>query len=115
MKKFAFAIVLAAACFALQAQHSESDYLYTTKSFQGSSPKNIKATTSHGNIAISDVPASQCRVEVYIRASSSDRELSKEDIQKKLDEYYTLEISLSGDVLTASAQQKKEIPFSQSG
>ncbi len=115
MKKIAFAFILAVSSLALQAQNSESEYLYTTKSFNNASPKMIVAGTSHGNISVSDVLSSQTRVEVYVRNSNSNQELSKQQIQKKLDEYYTLEISLSGDVLNASARQKKEILFNESG
>ena len=41
MKNIAFAFILAVSCLAVQAQHSESDYLYTTKSFKDASPKKI--------------------------------------------------------------------------
>ena len=115
MKNIAFVFILAVSCLAVQAQHSESDNLYTTKSFKDASPKKITAGTSHGNISVSDVPASQTRVEVYIHSSNSNQELSKQEIQKKLDEYYTLEISLSGDVLNASARQKKDIILNENG
>jgi DUF4097 and DUF4098 domain-containing protein YvlB len=115
MKNIAIAFILTASCLALQAQNSESDHLYTTKSFKNASPKKIIAGTSHGNISISDVPASETRVEVYVRSGNSNQELSKQEIQKKLDEYYSLEISLSGDVLSASVHQKKEILFNESG
>jgi DUF4097 and DUF4098 domain-containing protein YvlB len=115
MKNIAFAFVLAASCLALQAQNSESDHLYTTKSFRDASPKKITAATSHGNISVSDVPAAQTRVEVYVRSNKWNQELSKEEIQKRLDEYYTLEISLTGDVLNVTARQKKEILFNESG
>jgi len=115
MKNIAFAFILALSCLALQAQNAESNYLYTTKSFRDASPKRIIAGTSHGNISVSDVPASQTRVEVYVHSSKSNQELSRREIQKKLDEYYSLEISLSGDVLNASAHQKKNILFNDSG
>jgi DUF4097 and DUF4098 domain-containing protein YvlB len=115
MKNIAIAFILAASCLVLQAQNSESDYLYITKTFKDASPKKIIAGTSHGNISVSDVPASQTRVEVYIHSSNSNQELSKQEIQKKLDEYFTLEISLSGDVLNASVRQKKDILFNESG
>ena len=45
----------------------------------------------------------------------SNRKLSKEEIQKTLDQYYTLEISLSGDVLNASARQKIDMLLNESG
>lgn len=109
MKNIAFAFILAASCLAVQAQHSESDNLYTTKAFKDASPKKINAGTSHGNISVSVVPASQTRVEVYVHSNNGSQELSKEEIQKKLDKDYILEISLSGDVLNASARQKKDI------
>ena len=115
MKNIAFTFILAAFCLAAHAQHSESDNLYTTKSFKDASPKKIVAGTTHGNISVSDVPASQTRVEVYIRSSNSNQELTKQEIQKRLDEYYILEISLSGDVLNASVKQKKEIMLNENG
>ena len=115
MKNIAFTFILVVTCLALHAQHAESDYLYTTKSFKDASPKKIVAGTSHGNISVSDVPASQTRVEVYVHSNNGNQELSKQEIQKKLDEYYTLEISLSGDVLNASVRQKKEILLNESG
>jgi DUF4097 and DUF4098 domain-containing protein YvlB len=115
MKNIAFTFILAASCLALQAQHAESDYLYTTKSFKDASPKKIVVGTSHGNISVSDVPASQTRVEMYVHSSNGNQELSKQEIQKKLDQDYILEISLSGDVLNASARQKKEIFLNENG
>ncbi|MEJ0081501.1 MAG: hypothetical protein WDM78_11295 [Puia sp.] len=107
MKNIAFAFILTASCLSLQAQHSESDYLYTTKSFKDASPKKIMAGTSHGNIAVSDVPSSETRVEVYIHSSNGNQELTKQEIQKKLDQDYILEISLSGDVLNAFCASEK--------
>jgi hypothetical protein len=115
MKKFAFTFILAASCLVLQAQTFESDHLYTTKSFKDASPKKIIVGTSHGDISVSDVPASQTRVEVYVRSSKWNQELSKQEIQNKLDEYYTLEISFIGDVLKASVHRKKDILFNESG
>ena len=115
MKNIVFAFILSASCLALQAQHAESDYLYTTKSFKDASPKKITAGTSHGNISVSVASSSETRVEVYVHPSNSNQVLSKEEIQKRLDKDYTLEISLSGDVLNASAKQKKDIFLNENG
>ena len=61
------------------------------------------------------MPASETRVEVYVRSSKWNQELSRQEIQKKLDEYYTLEVALSGEVLNATARQKKDIVFNEPG
>ncbi len=114
MKYIAFVFILAASCLTLRAQNP-TDYLYTTKSFKDASPKKITVGTSHGNISVSVVPASETRVEVYVRSSKWDQQLSKQEIQKKLDEYYSLEISLSGDVLNATARQKIDRLLNESG
>ena len=115
MKNIAFAFILAASCLTVQAQHSESDNLYTTKSFKDASPKKITAGTSHGNISVSDVPASETRVEVYIRSGNGNQELTNRRFRKNLDQDYILEISFSGDVLNASARQKKDIFLNEPG
>jgi DUF4097 and DUF4098 domain-containing protein YvlB len=115
MKNIALAFMLSMSFLALQAQHTESDYLYTTKSFKDASPKKIIAATSHGNISVSDVSSAQTKVEVYVRSGNGIQILSKEEIQKRLDEYYTLDVTLSGDVLNVSARQKKEILLNEYG
>jgi DUF4097 and DUF4098 domain-containing protein YvlB len=115
MKNIAFTFILAASSLALHAQNAESNYLYSTKSFKDASPKKITVGTSHGNISVSDVPASQTRVEVYVHSNQGNQDLSKQEIQKRLDEYYILEISLSGDVLNASVRQKKDMLFNEPG
>ncbi len=109
MKNIVFAFILGASCLVVKAQHSESADLYTTKTFKDASPKKIIGGTSHGNISVSDAPASETRVEVYVRSGNSNQKLSRQEIQNRLDEYYTLEISLSGDVLNASVREKKEL------
>ena len=116
MKNIALAFILSLACLVLRAQHNEADYLYTTKSFKDASPGKIMAVTSHGNISVSVVPASQTRVEVYVHSNNNYNQiLSKQEIQKRLDEYYTLDISLSADVLNASARQKINNILNESG
>src|SRR5579862_1874165 len=115
MKKIAVVFMLVATHFVSQAQNYESKYLYTTKEFKDASPKKITVTTSHGNISVSESPASQTRVEVYVHGNYNGQDLTKDEIQRKLDEYYSMEISLSGDVLNASVREKKELPFIQSG
>ena len=85
MRKIIFVAIFATVYTVSVAQTNSSKDLYLTKSFNDASFKKINAETSHGDIAVSDVPAAGSRVEVYVRSSNSNEELSKEDIQKKLD------------------------------
>jgi len=74
----------------------------------------INAETSHGDIAVSVVPASDTRIEVFVRSNNNNEQLSKAEIQKLLDENYTLDISVSGDQLTAVARQKTNFNWKRS-
>ncbi len=93
--------------FLLPRINSSKD-LYLTKSFNDADFKKIDAETTHGDIAVSVVPAASTRIEVYIRSSDSYEELSKEQIKKRLDEYYTLDISLTSDEVRAVVHKKRD-------
>ncbi len=108
MRKIAFAIALISACSVSHAQFESAKDLYLTKSFKDSPFKKINAETTHGNIFVSVVPATEAKIEVYVRSSNSDVFLSKEEIQKKLDEYYSIDISVSGDMLSAIVRRTKD-------
>ncbi len=108
MRRIIFVAIFATVYSISVGQTNSSKYLYLTKSFKDAGFKKIDAETSHGDIVVSVVPAADTRIEVYVRSSNGLLELSKEEIQKKLDEYYTLDVSLSGDALRAVAHQKKD-------
>ena len=114
MRKIIFVAIFATVYSSSVAQTNSSKGLYLTKSFNDASFKKIYAETSHGDIAVSDVPAADTRVEVYVRANNMNEELSKEEIQKKLDEYYTLDVSLAADEVRAVVHQKKDFLNGQS-
>jgi DUF4097 and DUF4098 domain-containing protein YvlB len=109
MKKIISAIICATLFSVSNAQVNSPKDLYLTKPLKDASLKKITAETSHGNINVSVVPATDARLEVYVRPNNNDEQLSKEEIQKKLDEYYSIEISISGDLLSAVARRKKDI------
>jgi hypothetical protein len=114
MRKIIFVAILATVYSVSVAQTNSSKDLYLTKSFNDAGFKKIDAETSHGDIAVSVVPAADTRIEVYVHSSNSLMELSKQEIQKKLDEYYTLDVLLAADVLRAVVHQKKEFMTGQS-
>jgi DUF4097 and DUF4098 domain-containing protein YvlB len=108
MRRIFFLAILATLCSVSSAQAQSSKDLYLTKSFSDADFKKIDAETSHGDISVSAVPAADTRIEVYVRSSNSNEELSKEEIKKRLDEYYTLDLSLSADEVRAVAHRKMD-------
>jgi DUF4097 and DUF4098 domain-containing protein YvlB len=113
MRRIFFLAMLATVYSVSFAQNNSSKDLYLTKSFSDGAFKKINAETTHGDIAVSVVPASETRIEVYIRSGNSYEELSKEEIKKRLDEYYTMDITLTAEEVRAVVHQKKEFYFNE--
>ena len=102
--------MLTAVCLVSKAQFNADKDPFLVKAFKDASIQKINAQTSHGNIAISSVPAAEARIEVFTRPGNWDeRNISKEDIQKRLDDNYTLEINVSGDQVTAVAKRRNNL------
>jgi DUF4097 and DUF4098 domain-containing protein YvlB len=82
---------------------------FLQKTFPRESIRQVESHTSGGNISVYGEPSGQARVEVYISSNNGrrDSELSREEIQKRLDEEYELIISVNGDKLTATARSKE--------
>ncbi len=108
MKKIAFFLLFTTIYFAVNAQFNSVKDPFLVKTLASEPVEKINAETSHGNIVVSAVAAAEARIEVYARSNADwNEKLSKEEIQKRLDENYTLEVSVSGGLLTAIARQKK--------
>ncbi len=104
MKKYLSALLLCVSAITALAQNSTKPYM--TKSLTTESIKNIKATTSGGNIDVSgaDVDA---RIEVFISPNNSrNKNLSTDEIKQKLDQDYDLVIDVADQTLTATAKPK---------
>src|SRR5277367_5750839 len=114
MKRIIFVAIFAIVYSVSFAQNYTSKELYLTKSFNDAGFKKIDAETTHGNIEVSVVPAADTRIEVYVRSSDSYEELSKEEIKRRLDEHYTLDVSLAPDALRAFAHKKMDFPDGKS-
>jgi hypothetical protein len=93
--------------FQLQAQTKETPFL--TKSLQGASVKDVKVETAGGSIVVEGITSGEQRVEMYVRSNDRHNDLSKAEIQKKLDEDYIIDISVANNKLTASAKQKNKV------
>jgi len=106
MKKYLLFFVLAALQFSLKAQSNKTPFM--TKSLSSESIKDVEVETSGGSISVSGVAVSEARVEVYI-TSNNNKELSKEEIQQRLNDKYNLNISVANNKVSAIARQKEKI------
>ena len=107
-KHLSFLLIICLACLVqLQAQTDKTPFL--TKSLQGTSIKNVKVQTSGGSITVEGITTGEQRLEMYVQPNDRHDDLTKEQIQKKLDEDYTIEISTSNQQLTAIAKHKNKI------
>jgi hypothetical protein len=109
MKKFVLLFAGGLAAFAGRAQW-DGDHRsepFVVKTFPRDGVKELQAETSGGNIAVYGQASGDARVEVYAQSSNGWHDgLTKEEIQKRLDEQYDLEVSMNGGKLVAVARQK---------
>jgi len=108
MKKYLLFFLLAAFQFSVNAQVKSSDKPFMTKSLSNESIKDVEVETSGGSISVSGVAATEARVEVYI-TSNNNKELTKEEIQQRLNEKYNLNVSVANNKVTATARLKEKM------
>jgi len=104
MKKYLILFIAAATGLAAKAQDSKTPYL--TKALN-SGIKNVYVSTSGGSIQVSGESGQAPRVEVYITGNNGFRP-SDAEIKKRLDEDYTLDISVNGSEVKAVAKNKHD-------
>ncbi|TMI93504.1 MAG: DUF4097 domain-containing protein [Bacteroidetes bacterium] len=109
MKKSFLFFLLTALQFTVMAQLKSDKEPFMTKSLSNVSIKDVEAQTSGGSISVSGVNVSEARIEVYISSNNSRNELSKGEIQQRLNEMYELKISTDNNKLTAIAKAKERI------
>ena len=109
MKKTVFLLLMTACGLLVKAQFNADKEPFLVKSLSGESFKKVIAETSGGSINVSGVSAGEAKIEVYVRPNNNkpDR-MSKDEIQKRLDEDYTLEVAVANNQLTAIAKQKRD-------
>jgi len=107
MKKyFLFLLILQTGLVNAQSNSEKEPYL--TKSLTSESIKNVEAQTSGGSISVSGV-SSNTRIEVYVSPGNGKDNLSKDEIKKRLDEKYDLNVSVVNNKLVATAKAKEKI------
>ena len=108
MKKYTLFLLVSVVAVTARAQFNSGKEPFLTKTFSADAVKNVKAVTSGGSITV-EGGAGNTRIEVYVRPSNLKNadDISKEELQKRLDEDYELNVSVDGNTLNAIAKQKK--------
>ena len=110
MKKYFFVFALACYSLEMNAQNNQDKEPYSTKSLAKESIKNVQVKTSGGSISVSGGNSSEARIEMYVQQNNyKSNPMTKEEIQKRLDEDYDMSIEVSNNKLTAIAKQKHDI------
>lgn len=107
MKKLMFSLLVLPMAMIATAQKGPESTPYMTKEFSASSIKLVESTTSGGNISVSGTASGQAKVEVFIHSGNSRKDLSRDEIQHRLNEDYEVKVEMSGQKLVASAKPKK--------
>ncbi len=82
---------------------------YLTKSLTSASIQKVQAETSGGNISVAGVTDAEAKIEVYVYPNNGRKNtLSKEEIQKRLEEDYEFSITTADNKLTAIAKPKNK-------
>ncbi|HRI22303.1 MAG TPA: hypothetical protein PLA68_15180 [Panacibacter sp.] len=105
MKKYILFLSLLTAATITKAQSSDKEP-YITKSLGSENIQQAEVQTSGGSITVTGVNT-DAKIEVYVTGNNSLTGLSKDEIKSRLEEYYTLNISVSNNKLTAIAKQKE--------
>jgi len=109
MKKYLLFFLLATLQFSVMAQFNSEKEPLMTKPLNNESIKDVEVQTSGGSISVTGVAASEARIEVYVSPNNNRNNLSKAEIQQRLNELYDLNISVTNNKLTATAKQKEKI------
>jgi DUF4097 and DUF4098 domain-containing protein YvlB len=82
---------------------------FMTKSLTGQGIKHVHAETSGGNITVQ--AGSPERVDVFVLPNNykNSSSVTRQELQQRLDEYYDLDISVSGGTVHAVAKPKKNM------
>ncbi len=110
MKKILLIFLVSCMGITLMAQHDMDREPFLTKSLAGQTVKNVEVETSGGNISVESAAIQQTRIEVFAWPSGSKKNavVSKEEIQKTMDEFYDLKIDISNNKVTAIAKSKSK-------
>lgn len=106
MKRYLLLLFIACqSCVALAQDWNKTPYL--TKSLSASAIKDVYVETSGGSITVSGASGEAARIEVFIHGNNGS-DLSKEEIEKRLNDDYVLDITANNHELHAKAKRKHD-------
>ncbi|MBB3058886.1 DUF4097 family beta strand repeat-containing protein [Mucilaginibacter gotjawali] len=105
MKTFLTLFIVACQSMVALAQDGDNKTPYLTKSLAGDAINSVIVSTSAGGISVSGATGQEPRVEVYIRGNNG-HQLSKEEIAKRLEKDYDMDILVNGHELSAMVKNK---------
>ncbi len=101
-------LLFAFACVANIALAQDSNKTpYETKSLANDGIRDVFVNTSGGSISVSGASGEAARVEIFVHGNNN-QELTREEIKKRLDEDYILQVSVNGHEVHATAKRKHE-------
>lgn len=91
--------------------HAQSNHEpFLQKTFPAGGIRELQTETSGGNISVYGQASGDARVEMYVQGNNGwGMGVSKEEVQKRLDELYDVTIAVQGDRLVATAHQKHDL------
>jgi hypothetical protein len=105
-----YLLVLFIACQSCVALAQDNQTPYETKSLANDGIKGVFVKTSGGSITVIGASGQAARIEIYVHANNIG-DLSKDEIKKRLDDDYVLEVSVSNHEVHAYAKRKHENGF----
>ena len=104
--------VLSVLCYVSACAQGDDDKPYVTKNFNGSSLKELQVETSGGSISVLGGQSDGFKVEMYIRSNgwNGNKELSKEEIEDRLERFTTEIARHEADVANLDRQLLEYAP-----
>jgi hypothetical protein len=106
MKTYLLSLLIACQGFMAFGQDGDKTP-YDTRSLASAGIKDTYVKTSGGSILVSGAAGESPRIEIYIKGNNNS-DLSKDEIKKRLDEDYDLDVSVSNHELHAYAKRKHD-------
>jgi hypothetical protein len=106
MKKYFLLLLMVAPVCLASAQDNKTPYY--TRSLASDGIKRVFVNTSGGSISVSGAGDQQPHIDVYVTGNRIG-ELSKEEIKKRLEENYILDIDIKNGELRATAKNRRNL------